>query len=136
MKRKMLYAFIALMLGLPGLIHAQTKPEPVVYQDWITLEESLTLIDVSYRVIKCSNAIQIHLLVFNENNIDQTAHFELEIINNSNKVSFKKEINYATTKATIYKAECDSDNSLDKLKFELPSNFDPKNITVKITYKS
>jgi len=124
-----------LLITAPSIVKAQTQSNPVIYKDWESLEESLTQIDVSFRVIKCTTIPQIHLLVFNENSTDQNAHFELEIINTSNGVSFKKEINYAATKATIYKAECDSDISLDKLKIDLPSNYDPSNIKVKITYK-
>ena len=136
MKRKIVSYFIALLLAFPAIVHAQSPSTPVIYKDWMSLEESLTQIDVSYRVIKCASVNQIHLLVFNENNTDQTAHFELEIINNSNGLKFIKEISYATIKTTIYKAECDSDTSFDKLKIDLPSSYDPNNLTVKITYKS
>ena len=135
MKRKVLLALIIMIMAAPAISYAQAPVAPVIYKDWESLEESLTHIDVSYRVIKCASVNQIHLLVFNENITDQTAHFEIEITNKSNGLKFTKEISYAMLKATIYKAECDSDSSLDKLKIDLPSSYDPNDLTVKITYK-
>lgn len=135
MKRKVLFALIIMIMAAPAISSAQAPAAPVIYKDWESLKESLTQIDVSYRVIKCSAVTQIHLLVFNESTTDQNTHFEIEITNNSNGLKFTKEISYATLKATIYKAECDSDSSLDKLKIDLPSSYDPNDLTVKITYK-
>lgn len=99
------------------------------------LIESPTLIDVSYRVIKCDAAAQIHLMVFNENTTDQTAHFDLEITNTDTGEKFTKEISFAAKKATVFKALCDSDASLDALKINLPDNYNPKALTLKLTFK-
>ncbi len=136
MKRKFLYAVIAALVALPGLTKAQSPAEPVIYSNWEMLIESTTLIDISYRVIKCETTPQVHLMIFNENSIDQTAHFEIEISNGTTGEKFTKEINFAAKKATVFKALCESDSSLDPLKINLPANYDPGAIKIKITFKS
>lgn len=135
MKQKIVYSLIALLLSLPALVNAQSQGNPVIYKDWEMLVETTNLLDVSYRVIKCDSANQIHLLIFNENVMDQNAHFDMEITNNDTGEKYTKEISFAATKATVYKAMCDSDASLDKLRFNIPANFNPNNLTVKISFK-
>lgn len=132
MKRKLLIALVAILMSLPALTKAQS---PVIYKDWEMIIESPTLLDISYRVIKCDAANQVHLMVFNENSIDQTAHFELEFTNKDNGEKFSKEINFSCTKATVYKALCESDTAMDSLKINLPANFNPAGLTVKLTFK-
>ncbi|MDP1843149.1 MAG: hypothetical protein Q8K64_06975 [Sediminibacterium sp.] len=135
MKTSLLKLFIAVLLALPAMSNAQTPINPIVYKDWVMIDESPTMLDVSYRVIKCTSVNQIHLMVFNENNFDQTANFELEVTNTKDGLKFTKAYNFATQKATIYKADCDSEPALEKLKIDLPAGYDPTNLTVKITFK-
>ena len=132
MKRKFLVPLIAILIALPAITKAQG---PVIYKDWEMIIESTTLMDISYRVIKCDTANQIHLLIFNENSIDQVAHFDLEITNTDNGEKYTKEINFSCTKATVYKALCESDATMDPLKINLPANFNPAGLTVKLTFK-
>lgn len=132
MKRKFLIPLIAILMSLPAITKAQS---PVIYKDWEMIVESPTLMDVSYRVLKCETANQVHLMIFNENSIPQVAHFDLEITNTESGEKFTKEINFSCTKATVYKALCESDSSLDLLKINLPANFNPAGLTVKLTFK-
>lgn len=135
MKRKILYSLLIVMMALPALVKAQSPGNPVIYKDWEMIIESTTLLDVSFRVIKCDTANQIHLMIFNENTMSQTAHFDLEITNTDSGEKFTKEINFAATKATVHKALCDFDASLEALKFNIPANFNPGSLTVKLTFK-
>ncbi len=135
MKRKFFYSFIVLMLALPSLSKAQSADTTVIYKEWALVGESKTFLDVSYRIIKCTNVNQVHLFIFNENPADQTANFEVEITNTSDGQKFTKDISFAAKKASMNKAECNSDSSLDSLKLDLPSAYDPTKITVKITFK-
>lgn len=135
MKRKILYSLLIVMMALPALVKAQSPGNPVIYKEWASLGESSTQMDVSYRVIKCTSVNQIHLQVFNENPNDQTAHFELEITNTADGQKFNKEIIFATKRAEMYTAECNSDTALNVLKLDLPSSYDPTNLTLKITFK-
>ncbi len=135
MKRSILHSFIVLLLAIPAMTQAQGNASPVIYKDWNMVIESTTLIDVSYRIVKCTSVTQAHLMVFNENSVAQNAHFNIEFTNIASGEKFTKEINLACTKATIYKALCESDASLDVLKINLPANFNPMGISVKVTFK-
>lgn len=133
MKRTIIFTLFLMFLALPSLVNAQGS-EPVIYKNWEMLIETPKMLDISYRVIKCDTANQIHLMIFNENTIDQNAHFELEITDKDSGDKFIKEINFNTSKVTVYKALCE-DPSLDALKFNIPAGFNPNAITVKITFK-
>lgn len=132
MKRKFLVPLIAILMALPAITKAQS---PVIYKEWALLGESKTFLDVSYRIIKCTSVVQIHLNVFNESPNDQTATFDVEVTNNSDGLKFTKTITHSLKLATMYKADCDSDSSLEDLKIDLPNGYDPTNITTKITFK-
>lgn len=115
-------------------LFAQTT-EPQVYKEWQMLDESKTMIDVSYRVLKCSETNQIHLMIFNENVIDQNAQFSLEVTDETSGQKLVKDFDFATTKATMYKADCSNNTLLSALKFALPSDYDPAKLSVKLTFK-
>lgn len=132
---KKLLFFIVFFLSVSAFAELKAQTEPVVYKDWEMLIESNTLLDVSYRVVKCTSTPQIHLLIFNENVYDQTAAFDLEITDSSTGQKFTKSISFSTKKATVYKAMCDSDASLNALKFDLPAGYNPSTLSVKITLK-
>ncbi|KAF0242729.1 MAG: hypothetical protein FD136_97 [Chitinophagaceae bacterium] len=135
MKTSLLKLFIAVLLALPAMSNAQTPGNPVIYKDWEMIVESLTLIDVSYRSIKCVSTNQVHLMIFNENSKPQKALFDLEITDVATGEKFTKEINFDCATATVYKALCESETALDPLKINLPTNFNPSAITVKVTFK-
>ncbi len=135
MKRKFLIPLFAILMALPALTKAQSDGNPVIYKEWALLGESKTFLDVSYRIIKCTSVVQIHLNVFNESPKDQTANFDIEITNNNDGQKVTKSITYSLKMATMYKADCDSESSFDALKIDLPNGYDPTNITTKITFK-
>lgn len=133
--KKLFFFIVCLFACSVAATELKAQSTPVVYKDWEMLIESNTLLDVSYRVIKCDATPQIHLLIFNENVFDQTAAFDLEITDVASGQKFVKSINFSAKKTTVYKALCDSDASLNALKFDLPSGYNPASLTVKITLK-
>ncbi|NCT95360.1 MAG: hypothetical protein GXC72_13110 [Chitinophagaceae bacterium] len=104
-----------------------------VYKNWTMLAESDKLLDVSYRIVKCGNAPQLHLSVFNENVMDQETKFTLEI--SSGDQHFSKSFTFSAKKLTLYKANCNSDASLNVLKLDLPAGYDPENIKIKFSFQ-
>src|SRR5206468_1464015 len=116
-------SLMLLFLIVTLTLFAQTSsPAETIFKDWTMLGESQTQIDVSYRIIKCSTINQVHLFIFNENPTDQTAHFDVEIINTDGQ-RFSREVTFAVTKANMYRATCNSDASLNALKIDLPANY-------------
>ena len=135
MKRKFLYSFVILLLTLPCLVNAQSSPEPVIYQDWKFLGENPQQIEIEYRIIKCSTIPQVHLYLFNENPVEKTVLLTVEITNNDDNQKITKEVTFKAALGGMFKALCDSDASLDALKVDVPSGYNPANLTVKITLK-
>lgn len=110
--------------------------EETVYKNWDKIGESNNHIDVFARVIKCTSAIQVHLMVFNESAIDQVSKFVIEVTNPATQQKFTKEVSFSTIKASIYKAECNSDASTNALKIDLPEGYDPAQVKIAIEFKS
>lgn len=115
---------------------SNSPKEEVVYKNWDKLGESSNHIDVFARVIKCTNTAQVHLMVFNESAIDQVSKFSIEITNTADNQKTTKEVSFSTTKATIYKADCNSDAAMESLKIDLPAGYDPSKVTITINFKS
>ena len=135
---KKLLFFIVCMFACSVVVtelKAQSQSEPVVYKGWTMLGESKTLVDVSYRIIKCGSTAQIHLSIFNENPKDQVTQFELEFTDATRVKKDPKAVSFSLKAAKIYKALCDSDTSLDTLKIDLPADLDPATVEVRITFK-
>ena len=107
-----------------------------IYKDWYSLGESKSLADISYRIVKCDPAgvNQIHLNVFNENPKAQTIKMTILIKNNPDNASFSKVISYNATAGSMNKAECSSSSATDDLKINLPTNYNPNQLTVTITF--
>ena len=133
--RKLLLGCLLLM-GIGA--SAQNLPaRDIVYKDWQMLGESNDHIDVSARIAKCgNNAAQVHLFIFNESTSNQTTKFSIEITNLADGKKFTKEVTYATERAKIYKALCDSDAAMNALKITLPSGYDPSNLEIDIAFKN
>ena len=110
--------------------------EETVYKNWDKIGESNNHIDVFARVIKCTSANQVHLMVFNESAIDQVSKFVIEVTNPATQQKFTKEVSFSTVKASIYKAECNSDASTNALKIDLPEGYDPAQVKIAIEFKS
>lgn len=129
---------LCFLLSLSFSLHARPlqPKEEVVYKNWDKLGESSNHIDVFARVIKCTSTKQVHLMIFNESSIDQVSKFVIEITNSATQEKFSKEISYSTVKATIYKAECESNASTDPLKIDLPDGYDPAQVKITVEFKS
>ncbi len=125
-------------LSLSISLHATSyqPKEEVVYKNWDKLGESSNHIDVFGRVIKCATTNQVHLMIFNESSVDQVSKFLIEVTNPTTQQKFSKEVSFSTIKATIYKAECNSDASTNVLKIDLPEGYDPTQVKIAIEFKS
>lgn len=110
---------------------AQNNPN-TIFKDWSVLGESANHIDVSYRVVKCglTSPNQLHLSVFNENATTQSVNMTISVKNNANNATFSSTISYSAAAAAIVKADC----SGTSLKVDLPSSYDPNNLTVTVTF--
>ncbi|MCW3074163.1 MAG: hypothetical protein JWP69_1232 [Flaviaesturariibacter sp.] len=115
-------------------VNAQLSSEKI-YKDWSNHIESKNIVDVSYRILNCNGIDQVHFLVFNENMIDQQVTFTVEINDEASKAKIVKEITFAAAKATIYKANCDTNSKTAHLKLTLPKGYNPKTTSVKVTFK-
>jgi hypothetical protein len=112
-----------------------SEPEKT-FQNWTMMGESRTMIDVYYRVLKCGAKTQVHFFVFNENTIDQTANFSIDLIDGSGSKLMTKTYSIAAKKLTMYKALCGgTDEVLNSLKVDLPEGVDPAKVTAKITFQ-
>jgi|GEM_PF-2092574 len=129
---------LCFLLSLSFSLHArpyQPKDE-VVYKNWDKLGESSNHIDVFARVIKCTSASQVHLMIFNESSVDQVSKFVIEVTHPATQQKFSKEVSFSIIKATITKAECNSDASTNVLKIDLPEGYDPAQVKIAIEFKS
>ncbi len=112
-----------------------SEPEKT-FQNWTMIGESRTLIDVYYRVLQCGNKTQVHFFVFNENTMDQTAKFSIDLMDGNGAKVMTKTYNIAAKKLTMYKALCGgTDEVLNSLKVDLPEGVDPAKVTAKITFQ-
>lgn len=129
---------LCFLLSLSFSLHAMPylPKEEVVYKNWDKLGESSNHVDVFARVIKCTSVNQVHLMIFNESSVDQVSKFVIEVTNTATNQKFSKEVSFNTTKAAIYKAECNSDSSTDALKINLPDGYDPSQVKITIEFKS
>lgn len=130
-------SLLVLLLCAVNFLKAQSSgnSNTEVIKEWAFLGESQTHLDVSYRVVKCSGAGQVHLQVFNESPNDQLAKMEIEITNLSDGEKITKTISYSSLRATIAQPSCDDEPSLNDLKIAVPASYDLTNIKVKITFK-
>ncbi len=132
---KRLIVTLVLLFTVSCFTELGAQTNPVVYKDWTVLGESKTQIDVSYRVLKCSTVPQVHLFLFNENPNEQTADFELEITDGATENKVVKHIVFKLEKGGISQASCISVASLDALKIDLPTGYNPLTVSFKLTFK-
>ena len=124
-----LCALLAFGLNTTSLV----AQDPAVHSEWVALEESPKLIDVSYRVITCTGANpEIHFNVFNENASAQSLSFSLEITDNGsgNKTTVSV-TNLSLSSAEMRIASCDA---YPELKIAVPDGFNPSNLSLHISY--
>lgn len=114
--------------GLPKANPPSTNQK--VFKDWTLLQENNDkLIDVFYRIVECDTSNYIELRVFNENSIDQTVEFNIDVKNGMNSNKFQKSIKLDVKKGAIVASPCTA-NSKDNLAIELPKGYDPEKILI------
>ena len=136
MKRKFLYSFVFLLMTFATMVKAQAQPAAAtVYQQWTKLGESTTMMDVSGQVIRChpDSSAQLHLNVFNENSIDQLAHFTIRFTNPVTLEEVTKEVSRNTEKFKMLIASCD-DNNYPDLRINIPVGWDPATVKITLTF--
>lgn len=117
-------------------IFAQTAPTETIYKDWLFAGESANHVDVSTRIIKCNSTSpdQVHLFIFNEGSTNNVISFVVTVTNNDSKEAFSTAITHTVNRAEMIRAMCDNDESLNDLKISLPSNYNPNNLTLSVTF--
>lgn len=105
-----------------------------IFKDWIMLLETNDHVEISSRIVQCElgGDKQIQLMVFNEGEA-KNIRFTLTVLNPDNKNTFSKEIIINTSRGQMLIATCDkTDKSLNDLKINLPSDYNPENLTVTV----
>jgi hypothetical protein len=126
---------ILTLLAICGNSERSLAQEPdTIYQHWLFLGEDTSRIDVSYRVVKCTStsANQVHLSVFNENPTAKPVSFTVTVKDNSSNATTTQQVSYQASAASMDRADCSSGYA--NLKINLPSGYNPGNITVSITF--
>ena len=91
--------------GLPKAIPPSTNQK--VFKDWTLLQENnAKFIDVFYRIVECDTSNYIELRIFNENSIDQTVEFDIDVKNGMNSNKFQKSIKLDVKKGAIVASPC------------------------------
>jgi hypothetical protein len=126
-------AIFTMVLFFSITLSAQTEPE--VIKDWTVLEEADYLVDVSYKIVKCSTASnpEILLNVFNESGIKTNFGFTLHLKGANNNTE-DVVLDLSVPQATMHIASCEN-NQYPKLKFNVPTGIDVTNLSITITYK-
>ena len=136
MKTSLLKLFIAVLIALPSVSNAQMQLQSAtVYQPWTKLGESTTMMDVSGQVIRChpDSSAQLHLNVFNENSVDQLAHFTIRITNPVTLEQVTKEVSRNMEKFKMAIVNCE-DNNYSDLRMNIPVGWDPTTVKITITF--
>lgn len=107
-----------------------------VYKDWLFVGESANHVDVSARIVKCSEASanQVHLFIFNEGSERSDIKFTINVLDNESGNSFDTEIKHTVVTAEMVKALCDKDEKMSGLKITLPKEYNPNNLTISINF--
>jgi len=117
-------------------VYVNDSGDPEVLKDWSRLEESATLVDVSYKVVRCSagGPASVLLQIFNEGGMVSNIGFSLSITDlTTGSVTSHSIQSVAAPFAQIITGTCDgADQPL--LKFDLPSGFDGANVSIVISY--
>jgi hypothetical protein len=134
-----IFSFMVFSLGfLNAGTPLQANNEPMIIVDnWKLKVETAGHIELSTRIVKCSltSPYQVHILFFNENPTAKSLTFTAKITNNADGNNFSKTITINADLAAMYIPNCDNSNSLlNSLKIDLPSNYNPADLTITITY--
>jgi hypothetical protein len=115
-------------------LSAQTNLSPIP-EDWRTLGTNSFQTEVSYRIIRCNSNNQIHLSTNNRSSLVQTLVCDLTIKNKATGLFITKQLIHLIPKNSITRASCSEELDLNKLKIDLPGNYDPNNLVVTIMFR-
>ena len=134
-KRTILIFIVSMFFSINPL-KAQENSE-IIYKDWLFVAESPNHVDVSARVVKCSEATanQVQIFIFNEGSERSDIRFTINISDVESGKSFNTEINHTVVRAEMVRAICDNDEKLKGLKINLPKEYNPNNIVISIDFK-
>lgn len=125
----LVFSLIALM-NQQSFSQTQPSQNGTVIKDWQKMSVSSQEIEVSYSVVNCNNVNQLSLKLLNKKTTGRTAKFRVDIINTGNGERFTKEVNVPLLASQEIKGDC----SVSALKIELPTNYNPANIYVAVTF--
>lgn len=133
-------AWFLVLLSFPLLamqaLSNQNPVYPEVLTSWTGLEESSTMVDVSFQVVRCqaNAAPTMTLHVFNEGGQVSSINFTLTIVDNATGQTFIHVVApFNIPFADMQKGECGG-GTHPNLSFDLPPTFDGSNLTVTIQY--
>lgn len=135
-KKLLAFLFVALStMFFSSEIFAQS-PTETVYKDWLHIGESANHVDVSARIVKCSatSPDQVQIFIFNEGSSSNAISFVVTVVNNDTNESFNSTVSHTVNRAEMVKATCDNDETLNGLKVNLPSSYNPNNLTISVTF--
>lgn len=125
---------ISPFLGNQAVAQSSGPTYPMEQTMWTGLEESATMVDVSYRVMKCdaSAPSQVMLQVFNEGGLVSAIGFTLTIEDNASEASFSHTVSsFPVSVGSIVTGQCGSTSNLI---IDLPAGYDGSNLHVDINY--
>jgi len=128
---------IAIAILYSGILLAQNNPTPtIVYKEWEKVIESEDHTEISTRIVKCESSVnnQVHLLFFNESANAKLVKFKVEITNKADGKNFSKEITFNAAKFQMVFTDCSTTDPLfANFKIDLPNDYTPGNLDIKIT---
>ncbi len=133
--RKLTLSIFVGLLFFGNSVFAQESSE-TVYKDWLFVGESANHVDVTARIVKCSEASanQIHLFIFNEGSANSDIKFTINVLDVESGKSFNAEIKHTVSPAEMVRALCDNDKKMEGLKITLPKEYNPSNLTLTINF--
>lgn len=133
--RKLALSIFVSLLFFGNSAFAQESSE-TVYKDWLFVGESANHVDVSARIVKCSEASanQVHLFIFNEGSQRSDIKFTINVLDVESGKSFDTEVKHTVVTAEMVKALCDKDEKMSGLKITLPKEYNPNNLTISINF--
>ena len=108
---------------------------PEVLRPWVGLEESSSMIDVSYQVVRCApgQSAKVLLSVFNEGGRVNSIGFTLTITDQTSGEIVNQVIpSFSIPFANILTGDCNGTHP--QLSFALPTSIDVNNMTIVISY--
>lgn len=130
----LLGAFLSPVFSGTSVAQATSTSYPLEETMWTGLEESASMVDVSFHVVKCQAAdpSRVMLQVFNEGDLVNAIGFTLSITDEATQQSFNHTVaSFPISIGTILTGECGSNANLV---IDLPAGYDGSNLSLDITY--